>query len=85
MKKTCLILAAWLMNAGVFGVSLAATVPDEIESRTLDNGLKIIVWPDHDIPNVVMYNFVHPRTRPANSTVSWKLRELRIMPTLPAM
>ncbi|MDH3612817.1 MAG: insulinase family protein [Gammaproteobacteria bacterium] len=24
----------------------------------LDNGLKIIVWPDHDIPNVVMYNFV---------------------------
>lgn len=58
MKKTCVILAALLMNAGVFGVSLAATVPDEIESRTLDNGLKIIVWPDHDIPNVVMYNFV---------------------------
>ncbi|MBT8091282.1 MAG: insulinase family protein [Gammaproteobacteria bacterium] len=22
------------------------------------NGLRIIVWPDHDIPNVVMYNFV---------------------------
>ncbi len=58
MKKTCLILAALLVNAGAFGVSLAAAVPDEIETRTLDNGLKIIVWPDHDIPNVVMYNFV---------------------------
>ncbi len=33
-------------------------VPAEIRSFTLDNGLKIIVWPDHDIPNVVMYNYV---------------------------
>lgn len=58
MKRACLILAALLVSAGAAGVSLAAAVPDEIESRTLDNGLKIIVWPDHDIPNVVMYNFV---------------------------
>jgi len=34
------------------------TTPPEIRSLTLDNGLKIIVWPDHDIPNVVMYTFV---------------------------
>ena len=33
-------------------------VPTEIRSLTLANGLKIIVWPDHDIPNVVMYNYV---------------------------
>ena len=44
-------------------LSLAAsaagqTVPPEIEARTLANGLRIIVWPDHDIPNVVMYNYV---------------------------
>ncbi|MDH3351686.1 MAG: insulinase family protein [Gammaproteobacteria bacterium] len=32
--------------------------PPEIRSLTLDNGLKVIVWPDHDIPNVVLYNFV---------------------------
>ena len=32
--------------------------PPEIRSHVLDNGLKIIVWPDHDIPNVVMYNYV---------------------------
>ncbi len=33
-------------------------VPAEIRHMTLENGLKIIVWPDRDIPNVVMYNFV---------------------------
>lgn len=38
--------------------SLLEGVPPEIRSITLDNGLRIIVWPDHDIPNVVMYNFV---------------------------
>lgn len=36
----------------------SADVPSDIRSLTLNNGLKIIVWPDHDIPNVVMYNFV---------------------------
>jgi zinc protease len=35
-----------------------AKTPSEIRSLVLDNGLKIIVWPDHDIPNVVLYNFV---------------------------
>lgn len=33
-------------------------VPPEISAYTLDNGLRIIVWPDHDIPNVAMYTFV---------------------------
>ncbi len=33
-------------------------VPPEIRRFTLVNGLEIIVWPDHDIPNVVLYNFV---------------------------
>ena len=33
-------------------------VPAEIRSVTLDNGLEIIVWPDHDIPNVALYYFV---------------------------
>jgi len=37
---------------------MSNTTPPEIRSLTLDNGLKIIVWPDHDIPNVVMYTFV---------------------------
>lgn len=33
-------------------------VPEEIRAYTLDNGLRVVVWPDHDSPNVVMYNFV---------------------------
>jgi zinc protease len=36
----------------------SALTPKDIRSLTLDNGLKIIVWPDHDIPNVSMYTFV---------------------------
>ncbi len=38
--------------------SLLEGVPPEIRAIILENGLRIIVWPDHDIPNVVMYNFV---------------------------
>ena len=33
-------------------------VPQEIRSYTLDNGLRMIVWPDHDIPNATLYTFV---------------------------
>jgi zinc protease len=38
-------------------------VPTEIRAHTLGNGLRIIVWPDNDIPNVVMYNFVRAGAR----------------------
>ena len=31
--------------------------PIAIVERTLANGLKIVVWPDHDIPNVAMYTW----------------------------
>jgi len=33
------------------------TGADAIVTRTLDNGLKIVVWPDHDIPNVALYTW----------------------------
>jgi zinc protease len=42
----------------IYDSPLAAGVPKEITSYTLSNGLRIIVWPDHDIPNVALYNFV---------------------------
>jgi len=35
----------------------------EISSRTLANGLKIVVWPDHDIPNVAMYTWYRVGSR----------------------
>lgn len=38
-------------------------VPPEIRSLTLDNGLHVIVWPDHDIPNVALYNYVRVGSR----------------------
>lgn len=52
----------------VFGVPpgdapASAKTPTEIRSLTLANGLEIIVWPDHDIPNVVLYNFVRAGAR----------------------
>ncbi len=34
-----------------------------IETRTLKNGLKVIVWPDHDIPNVALYNWFRVGSR----------------------
>ncbi len=42
-------------------------VPAEIRSLTLANGLKIIVWPDHDIPDVAMYNYVRAGGRGAST------------------
>ncbi|HEX8701884.1 MAG TPA: pitrilysin family protein, partial [Myxococcaceae bacterium] len=34
-----------------------------IEERTLKNGLKVIVWPDHDIPSVALYNWFRVGSR----------------------
>ncbi len=44
--------------APVFDAPASARVPPEIASFTLANGLRVIVWPDHDIPNVALYLFV---------------------------
>ncbi len=48
-----------LLNLGPkMQAATAPGVPPGIHSVTLDNGLEIIVWPDHDIPNVALYYFV---------------------------
>jgi zinc protease len=59
-RPLCLLLAAALAG----GVSAApapkaTAVPgsEAIVTRTLANGLKVVVWPDHDIPNVAMYTW----------------------------
>ncbi|MCO5054952.1 pitrilysin family protein [Thermomonas sp.] len=43
----------------------AAAVPgsEQIVSKTLANGLKIIVWPDHDIPSANYYTFYRVGSR----------------------
>ena len=47
----------------VFDFSASAEVPREIASFNLPNGLRFVVWPDHDIPNVAMYTFVRAGAR----------------------
>jgi zinc protease len=43
----------------------AAQVPgaDQVQAVTLANGMQVIVWPDHDIPNVALFNWVHAGSR----------------------
>jgi zinc protease len=43
----------------------AASAPgrDAVRSTTLANGMKIIVWPVHNIPNVALYNWVRAGSR----------------------
>ncbi|HEU4530773.1 MAG TPA: pitrilysin family protein [Steroidobacteraceae bacterium] len=45
------------------GASFAIPNVDKIEKLTLDNGLTILVWPDFDIPNVALYNWVRVGSR----------------------
>ena len=45
--------------------SLPAAVPgyEAIRATTLANGLRVIVWPVHEIPNVALYNWVRVGSR----------------------
>jgi zinc protease len=36
---------------------------DQVQSTTLANGMKVIVWTDRDIPNIALYNWVHVGSR----------------------
>jgi zinc protease len=40
-----------------------AGAAQRVRSTALDNGLQVIVWPDHNIPNVALYNWVHVGSR----------------------
>src|SRR6266581_4455131 len=51
----------------------AAASAREIRVHTLKNGMKILVWPDHDIPNVALYSWFHVGSRnerPGNTGLS---------------
>ena len=43
----------------------AAPLPggDQIVTRTLPNGMKLVVWPDHDVPSVAMYTWYRVGSR----------------------
>lgn len=59
MFRISIAAASTLLAFSVAGAHAAAPDHDgqAIVERTLDNGLKIVVWPDHDIPNIAQYTW----------------------------
>src|SRR5215470_14538644 len=60
------LLPPVVLLAATLGAGHAlAQVPGEhdVATVTLKNGMQIIVWPDHDIPQVALYNWVHVGSR----------------------
>jgi zinc protease len=56
--------ASFFMSLGSSAAE-AAAVPgrEAVRAATLANGMKVIVWPVHDIPNVALYNWVRAGSR----------------------
>lgn len=54
-----------LLSLVLFAAAAPAQVPgaDKVQSVTLANGLQIVIWPDRDIPNVALYNWVRVGSR----------------------
>lgn len=52
-----LLGASLSLPAKAVGGSVGIDVPEKIVERTLENGLKVVVWPDADIPNVALYTW----------------------------
>jgi len=67
MKRRLSRIFAALLCAGVTSSVHAAPAvlagADQIVTRTLANGLEVVVWPDHDIPNVAMYTWYRVGSR----------------------
>jgi len=65
--RTLVRALAGLLVLAVTGLAHAASpqVPgaDAIVTRTLPNGMKLVVWPDKDIPNVAMYTWYRVGSR----------------------
>ena len=57
-----LMILSTLISAAV-ATAQPRGVPKEIAVKTLGNGLTIIVWPDHDIPSVALYNWFRVGSR----------------------
>jgi len=67
--RVALGLAVLLLASGACGAS-SGTVPvsfasagSAVQTHTLANGLQVIVWPDHRIPSVTLYNWVRVGSR----------------------
>jgi len=56
-----LLLACAVASAQAAPAAIAGA--EQIVSRTLANGMKVVVWPDRDIPNVAMYTWYRVGSR----------------------
>jgi zinc protease len=57
-------LAGWGSPVGAASAALPAVPGREaVRATTLANGMRVIVWPVHDIPNVALYNWVRAGSR----------------------
>jgi zinc protease len=60
MLRSLLLIAASLAASSAW-----AQIPGahDVREITLKNGMQVIVWPDHDIPDVALYNWVKVGSR----------------------
>ena len=76
IRRTSLMAGAWSAAGLAFAMALGlmpgavarAASPEvpgasQIVTRTLSNGMKLVVWPDKDIPNVAMYTWYRVGSR----------------------
>lgn len=54
-----------LLSLVLLSASATAQVPgaDQVQAVTLKNGMQLLLWPDRDIPNVALYNWVRVGSR----------------------
>lgn len=57
-----LALIPLVLNVDSYAATSVMDAPN-VASTTLKNGMTLIVWSNHEIPNVALYNFVHVGSR----------------------
>jgi zinc protease len=63
-EDTCMLRRLSLCLLAIASTALAEIPGEkEIHAVTLANGMNVIVWPDRDIPNVALYNWVRVGSR----------------------
>jgi zinc protease len=63
MRAARALAAALVAAAPALAAPAALPGADQIVTRTLPNGMKLVVWPDRDIPNVAMYTWYRVGSR----------------------
>ncbi len=56
-------IAVAVLTLGLAAHPARALDPNEITTETLGNGMKIVMWPDHSIPNLALYTFFRVGSR----------------------